>query len=217
MFFWLAPRRMIVRKGTSDAAVFKQVFLQRQYDAEPETEPKIIIDAGANVGYASIFFARKFPLSRIIAIEPEENNFTVLQKNVKNFPNIEILRAALWDKEEEINVVDRGYGEWGFMAEKSEGMRGAVPGITVDELMKKFALEEIDILKMDIEGSEKEVFSGDCSWLSRTKMLIIELHERMRSGVNAAFFLAIAPYNFKITQEKDRENLVLRLKTDKID
>jgi len=109
-------------------------------------------------------------------------------------------------------MVDAGWGEWGFMAEKSAENEGGVDGVTVADLLNDFGVAEIDILKMDIEGSEKEVFEGSCPWLSKVKMLIIELHERMRPGVEAAFFSAIAPHDFKISAKG--EHLILIRKSD---
>ena len=66
---------------------------------------------------------------------------------------------------------------------------------------------QIDILKIDIEGSEKEVFQhGYADWLPKIKVLIIELHDRMVPGASAAVFSAINQYDFSV--DIKGENLV---------
>jgi len=73
--------------------------------------------------------------------------------------------------------------------------------------MERFQLEEIDLLKIDIEGAEKELFSTNYeSWLPKTKVLYIELHDRYRKGTATSFFKAICQYDFSIFL--GRENLI---------
>src|SRR5665213_307274 len=76
-----------LRFGTSDAWVLKEVLLDGEYDFLPQISPKVIIDAGANIGLASIFFANKFPDAVIYALEPEVSNYAILEKNVSKYPN----------------------------------------------------------------------------------------------------------------------------------
>ena len=76
-----------------------------------------------------------------------------------------------------------------------------------DVLMKKFNISQIDVLKIDIEGSEKELFESDYEeWLPNTRMLIIELHDGFRKGASKSFFNAISKYNFHMM--KNDENLI---------
>jgi hypothetical protein len=69
-----------LRTNTADVAVFRQVFVDREYDHAmlAGIHPKQIIDAGAHIGSVSILFAVKFPEARIIAIEPDAKNFEML-------------------------------------------------------------------------------------------------------------------------------------------
>jgi hypothetical protein len=65
----------------------------------------------------------------------------------------------------------------------------------------------LDVLKLDIEGSEKEVFEKNVEeWLPRTKMLIVEVHDNMRKGASKALFAAISKYDFTFSMH--HENLV---------
>jgi hypothetical protein len=63
-----------------------------------------------------------------------------------------------------------------------------IQGKTLDSIMREYNLQRIDILKIDIEGAEKEVFNDTSSWLEKTDAIIIELHERMKSGCDHSFY-----------------------------
>lgn len=203
---------LIIRKNTSDWKAFKQIFISRDYDFPIDIDPKLIIDGGANVGYASLFFADKFPKAEIFAVEPEESNFEVLKKNTARFSQIKPIKAGLWHKNAYIKVLDVGQSKWGFMIEESSPDGCDVQTITIDQILKQSKYDEIGILKLDIEGAEKELFSENYdSWLGKVNVLIIELHDRFKEGCGAAFYSAIKKYDFKRAQRG--ENIILfRLK-----
>jgi FkbM family methyltransferase len=202
-------QKLILRKNTSDESVFWQVFVEREYDFPLSIEPKLIIDGGANVGCTTLWFAEKFPQAKIIAIEPEESNFKVLQENIKQLSNVNAIRAGIWDKNVDLQAKDIGLGNWAFeIMEAKENEKNKFPSLTIDKILADSGFAEIDILKLDIEGAEKEIFSaGYEAWLGRVKVLIIELHEYLRSGINKAFYEAIAKYDFK--QFKKGEKIIL--------
>lgn len=180
-------RPVTLRLGTSDLATYEKIFADREYFFEPRTPPRVIIDAGANIGLASLYFAARFPAARIVAIEPEASNFALLVRNTAAFPNIVPVQAALWGEDASVNVVDPGLDKWGFQARNAEEacpdvVCHMVAGMTVDRIMREHGLDFIDILKMDIEGGEIEVFTGGGEWLDRVGLLIAELHERYRPG-----------------------------------
>lgn len=184
-----------LRIPSSDVPTYKDVFIDQEYDFLVETQPKVIVDAGANIGLTSIYFANKYPGAKIIAIEPEQSNFKILEENIAPYPNIILIQAALWHKNEEINLIDPGLGKWGFMTEmkdSSEDLSGnfchTVTAMTIDKIMKDYNLERINILKIDIEGAEREVFSDTSSWIGKVDSIIIELHERMKAGCDRSFY-----------------------------
>ena len=198
-----------LRANTSDFAVFDQIFLYEDYKFPINFEPKLIIDGGAYGGYSSAFFANRFPKAKIIAIEPEASNFNLLEKNTRNYKNIDLINAGIWNKPTYLNVKDIGLGHWGFMVEEvTDSEEFSFKAITIDNILKRSGYEEIDILKLDIEGSEKEVFSADYeNWLSKVNVLIIELHDRMKPGCSEAFYSAINQYNF--IKKNRGENVIL--------
>lgn len=101
---------IFLRTNTTDAPTFSQIFIQKDYDLRISIKPKLIIDGGANVGYASIWFANKFPKSKIYAIEPEAENYKILKSNTKKYSNVKLIKAGLWNKKALLKVLDKGYG-----------------------------------------------------------------------------------------------------------
>ena len=166
-------------------------------------EPKVILDCGANVGYAAVYFKNEFPNARIISIEPEKFNFELLLKNTKEYSDMTCLMGGIWNKSTHLTIKDVGLGNWGFMIEESiNPTEDSIKAYTIENLMKQFCIDQIDILKIDIEGSEKELFeSGYEYWLPKTKVLIIELHDRMRNGCSKSLFSALSNYNFSTTHK----------------
>src|SRR5262245_54333406 len=81
-----SSRRVLIRLRTTDGAVFHKVFIENEYDLALAQDPSIIVDAGANVGMTAVYFALRYPNARIIAIEPESENFGILKSNAKRFP-----------------------------------------------------------------------------------------------------------------------------------
>lgn len=194
-----------LRFPSSDTWVYADIFVDYEYQFDVEIDPKVIIDAGANIGLASIYFANKYPNAKIVAIEPEKNNFDLLVKNTSDYPNIEPIHAALWHAEEEISIVDPGLNDWGFMTRGKEGGTDIsdnldaqdfqnVSATTLDILIKEMGVKKIDILKIDIEGAEKEVFSNSAEWIDKVDMVIAELHDHMKPGCSDAFNKATAQF-----------------------
>ena len=192
----------------SDYAMFEQVFIEKQYELPIQLlNPLTIIDLGANVGYASLFFANKFPSAQIFSLEPEKNNFQTAKDNTSLYKNIQLELGAIWHISETINVKDNGYGEAGFMVEKGNG-ENTIKAFTLEEVMNLMQVDKIDILKVDIEGAEKEIFENNYeSWIPNTKIIIVETHDRYKRGTSKAVFNTISKYNFSL--EIKGENLIL--------
>jgi|APTNR8051073442_1049403.scaffolds.fasta_scaffold00742_7 FkbM family methyltransferase len=205
------PSPIHIRPNTSDGPTFEQVILHREYDPgdfkKRLGEIRFIVDAGANIGLTSVFFARMFPEAKIIAIEPDRDNYQILLKNTGHLPRVTGLMTGLWHRKASLVVKDGGYGAYGLTVEEVPSEHpGALEAIAVQDIVQMSGHPVIDILKIDIEGSEKEVFSSNYeSWLPKTKCLIIELHDRKRKGCSQAVFAALGRYNFSM--EVRGENL----------
>lgn len=180
-----------LRLGTTDILVFDDVIIRQDYSFGLPTSARVIVDAGANVGLTSIFYATRFPHAKVLAIEAEDSNFEVLQKNVRAYPNIIPVHAALWNCEGYISIspgAEDPTGHWGFSV---NGASGETRAVTVPGLMREFGLDSIDLLKVNIEGAEKEVFEA-CDWQGAVGSVVIELHDRFKPGCSEAVNNAFA-------------------------
>jgi FkbM family methyltransferase len=192
------PLPIFLREKTSDVGTYWDIFFKSEYNFTACKEPEIIIDAGANIGLTSVYFANKFPHAKIIAIEPESGNFEVLLMNIKNYPNIFSVNAALWNECGEIDILNVGLGNNGFMTGSESDhailktpvfeLKNKVTAVTVEKIMKDFNIDTVDILKIDIEGAEKEVFENSDLWIQKINVIIIELHERLKDGCCRVFY-----------------------------
>jgi len=192
---WLRPR-------TSDPATFREVLLWREYDFAIEgPDPTVIVDVGANIGLSAIWFATRFPSARIICLEPESDNFALLERNIAPYPSITALRAALWSTRGTLAIGDPlQAGGWAFQTSEADlahqGALGHVEGLTMMDVLDRFSLERIDLLKVDIEGAEREVFASPDvpAWIGRVDAIAVELHDRFKLGCSRAFFAAVSDF-----------------------
>ena len=187
-----------IRIGTTDVSVFRQVLQERQYDVALPLQPASIVDAGANIGLASVFFANKYPSAEIIAIEPDESNFKLLRINAEKYPNIRPLQGALSSHKGEVMLVDGGMGHHGFRtvaASETAPRAGTnVTAYTVEQLMQRMNWNQIDLFKIDIEGAEKEVLDTCDSWIQDIESFMIELHDSIKPGCELAFERAVSEF-----------------------
>lgn len=181
-----------VRLNTTDLDTLLQIFFNHEYRLPLSRKPGVVVDAGANVGYAAVYFAVSFPDAKVYALEPEPDNFAQLRKHCQRYPQIVPIQAALWSEDAELQLVDAGQGAWGFRvsAETGAGTTSTVEALSVDTILSRYDIARIDLFKIDIEGSEKELFEQSESWLNQVDALVVELHDRYRVGCARAFYTA---------------------------
>lgn len=200
-----------LRNNSTDYATFTQVFYSEQYNFPFSKQPKVIVDCGANIGLSTIYFKNRFPNAKIIAIEPDSGNYEMLLKNTEAYPDIRCIKAGIWNTSTNLEVVDLNMGEWGFMVKAVDHpTESTIKGISIKEIITSFDLDRIDILKIDIEGSEKELFElGQDEWLPFVNTIIIETHDRIKKGTSKSIFSALVKYDFSLTIKG--ENLLFDL------
>ena len=186
-----AANPVYLRIDTSDFCAYRDVLIFRTkcYDpAIPSFVPKTIVDAGAHVGMASISFALKYPGARVIAIEPEPSNFAALVRNTAPYKMITPIQAALWSQDGEVALgPSNAHPKGAFQIVRNGSQK--VRAITVETAMREAGIDSIDLLKVDIEGAEVEVFET-CPWIANVQVIAIELHDRIRPGCTAAVQIA---------------------------
>jgi FkbM family methyltransferase len=176
-----------LRIDTSDFCAYRDVLIFRSKSYDPGIagfSPNVIVDAGAHIGMASILFALKYPAAKIIAIEPEPSNFAALVRNTAPYKTITPIQAALWREDGEVSLGPSNAHPKGAFQVVEHGQQ-RVRAITMDRLMRQTGIEAIDLLKVDIEGAEKEVFES-CTWIEKVRVIAIELHDRVRPGCATA-------------------------------
>jgi len=157
---------------------------------------------------STLFYKIKFPKAKIIAVEPELLNYKIMLKNTEHLSNVIVINAGIWNKETNLKIENSISDSWGFVVKESEiENENTIPAVSISTLMHQYNLNAIDILKIDIEGSEKEMFQENYKeWLSRTKVLSIELHDGYRKGASKSFFNAISEFDFSMFRKN--ENLI---------
>ena len=199
-----------LRIGTTDVSTYMQVLVEHQYDFDIPITPQFVIDAGANIGLASIYFSNKYPSARIVAIEPEESNYIMLCMNIAKDPNIKAIRAALWFETTNIQLVDSGFGNHGYQVSsyntRDEDGVDSVRGITVDMILNQEGETIVDLLKIDIEGAERNVLDKSERWISRVRVIMIELHDHISQGCSKAFYKATQGFS----NESNRGETLMR-------
>jgi FkbM family methyltransferase len=191
-----------LRAKTCDIDIFELTFLLRDCDVKLQTEPRFIIDAGAHIGCAALFFASSFPRANIVAIEPDPGNYQVLLRNTRGNQRIRAIHAAVWHRPESVIITNEQDDPCAFQIKSANGQCATIQGLTVSAIIRDCGFENIDLLKLDIEGAEREIFgAGDLDWMNRTRAIMIELHDRFRPGCEAAFLNAARRFGFEITQQ----------------
>jgi len=190
-----------LRNDTSDIAAFYQIFNRRDYDISFPFIPRTIVDLGGNIGLSSVFFKSRFPDAKIIVVEPDRENFSVLKKNLQSYEDIICINSAIWNKRTRLALNRNNLDHWSiYVSETESNTFDTIEALTMADMMTKHGLDRIDFLKVDIEGAELELFeNGFEDWLPKVRLLAIELHEHTRPGCCKSFFSALSRYQFKIS------------------
>jgi len=203
----IANEHLYVRTATPDLSVALSCLVGGEYGNIQSSNPSVIIDAGAYIGASAIYFARKYPDAKVFAIEPEQGNYDILLRNVEKCKNIIPIRAAVCGQEGARMIQDRSTGPWGYTVSETDNKTAStgqqVDCITIGSLLNDYNLHCIDILKMDIEGGERDVLEKCDDWISTVKIITAELHDRICVGCDRAFYLATREFtHFERNGEK---------------
>lgn len=183
----------LVRRRTSDVPTAQVVLMRKEYRPlidlisrqRAQGSIEYIVDVGANVGYGTIFFKKIFPNATCVAVEPDLGNYRILLENIRinNFEKVSPIQAALWTSEERLVTIRsfRDARDWAIsVVDASNDSVNTVEGIKIDKLIEAHSLPRIDVLKMDIEGTEALIFRPDEHperFLSKVRFLALEIHD----------------------------------------
>ena len=153
------------------------------------------MDLGSNIGLAARYFNSVFPEAKIICVEPSFENNVLAKLNI-NTENIEIVEAAIGSAKGLGKIQNLGADANAFQIER-DNENGMVPIVTIDDLIEKNPLHIPFIIKIDIEGFEKDLFATNTSWVSKFQLLIIEPHDWLfpRSASTKNFLCIISSHS----------------------
>lgn len=212
IFYQVDGHDLKLRKlPSSDYYVFKQVFIDQEYQSpisyfeKNNIELNTVIDAGANIGLTSIYIKQHFPNAKIVCIEPDNENLALLRYNLQTFiedKSIKIYHAGLLGVSGlglSISEGFRGGNDWAKQVEVTESINN-LKSITVNDIMDQNNFNNIDLLKIDIEGAETFLLekNTDLDFLKVTKVIAIEIHDEYncRGEINQLF----QEYNFMLLE-----------------
>lgn len=183
-----------LRPHTSDGAVFREVWLDERYDVACPVEPTTILDLGAHIGLTSRWFSERYPDADIISVEPHPDSAALC---VANAPRAVVHNCAIAGTDGEAELwLPQGGSKYSCATiedtdpsfVRNEEQVGRVTTRTIDSILDGRVAE---IVKMDIEGSERAVFEAGGAWLDGVRLLLIETHDRFVPGCTDAVKAAL--------------------------
>lgn len=190
--------RLWVRGGESDFHALRQTPRDREYavgvpafrdqlDARYHAILRaggrpVIVDAGANVGGASLWFASLYPQAAVLAVEPDPGNIAVLHRNVGAVPNIHVMGAAIGAEPGFVALSGSGAG-WATQTRRAEA---GLPVVTVAQAVASIADGVLFQVKVDIEGFEADLFAANTGWLDEVEAVYLEPHDWMMPGAGTS-------------------------------
>jgi FkbM family methyltransferase len=193
-------RPLFLRLGSSDGFVMEEIFVTGVYapltspnsDARKLDPVKQIVDLGANAGFSVRLWRSRFPDARVIAVEPDPGNFTACRMNVEASPHhsgdrelenrtpvddhVRLVQACVAARDGTV-YLDRSSSIECAFAMTQFPVGQPVPARTLPAILSDCAAEPvIDVLKVDIEGAERELFADCAGWIGRVRSIMIELH-----------------------------------------
>lgn len=180
--------KVLARKSASDSLVYEQVILREEYKSAADIfllnkiPMKTFIDLGSNIGLATLYIKSIFPDAEVIALEPDRNNYAMLVKNFENngLTHTTPLMCGV-GKKDCFLVTDerlRDGQDWSISF-KEVDYETPIVSYSINSLLKKYDINEVDFIKIDVEGGETAIFDkdADLSFLDKVKVMAIEIHD----------------------------------------
>ncbi len=161
--------------------LFSEIFARQSYYFESQRRDPTVLDCGANIGMATLFFKWLYPEARIMAFEPDPATFKLLEQNVSanHLSSVAVYNVALAAVEREIPFHVPEPGSLMMSAVSSRGGGQSIP--VQAKPLSGFITADVDLLKLDIEGMEGPVLEelAASGKLSRIREAIIEVHHNL--------------------------------------
>jgi len=214
MYATTGLHKLTIRPADSDIFLLAQIFGDRQYDAgklhtrilqriasewAAAGVVPLIIDAGSNVGYSTLFFADVFPSATVIGVEPDARCAILSQRHCGGNPRIKIVNAALWRHADGVQLGNTEGPSWARRVLDA----GSTPSVTLESLTATVPHSRPFLLKMDVEGSERDIFESSGETVKKFPCVMIEPHDWMLPGTGSLVPL------FEAVREKEMDTLIV--------
>lgn len=196
-----------LRPGSSDIQNFEQIFLRRGFAVSDYAQGRrlvelsaaargaqVVVDGGAYVGLAALWFAVQFPRATVFAVEPDPENFALLRANVASYPNIVPIQAGLWDRPASLALRNLGDDPWARdVADDAADGSPAVAAVTIPDLLARAPADAtLLVVKLTIEGSERTLFRSNLGWLARARLTMFMPNDWRHPGASRVALRALA-------------------------
>jgi FkbM family methyltransferase len=167
--------KIAFRDGPVFLVSVDELFIKEFYKFRAATDRPRIIDCGSYIGTSILYFKTNYPNAIVTGFEPDDTNFAIIKENLGNwnFPDTSVTNAAIWVNNEYISFHSKG-----SMASRIETDQIETEGKKTVKCVRLRDLlnEDIDFLKIDIEGAEHAVLKDCSDQLDRVKNLFVEYH-----------------------------------------
>jgi FkbM family methyltransferase len=221
--------RIAIRRQNSDFETLRQVFEDKEYsigndvveadirsrysDILSNGQKPVIIDAGANIGLATLWFKAQYPKATVISIEPDTENFAVLKENVIADNTTLLVHGAVGSRPGSVSLIQASKG-WAVQTRRTQ-VQG-INIITIDDAISLVPNGVPLIVKVDIEGFESDLFCDNLAWLDAAFAVFIEPHDWMdpRKTTSRAFQRAFGERDFNVYIRGEKLLYVRRMDTN---
>ncbi|MEP7319451.1 MAG: FkbM family methyltransferase [Panacibacter sp.] len=164
--------------------LYKEVFCLSEYFFRSTRKDPVIIDCGANIGMATLYFKHLYPEAKIIAFEASPHIYQLLKQNIENnhITNTDLYNIALYDEEKELSFFS-GSGFQNLVGSVKQNRGGGnevkIPAKKLSTYLK--TMDRVDLIKMDVEGAELNIINDlfSSSLLQKADQYIIEYHHNI--------------------------------------
>ena len=197
--------------------VMRDILLDEDYALPDVRAPRLILDVGANIGLAALYFRGQYPDAAIVAIEPDPDTFAKLERNVGGDPRIRPVNAAAAAEPGELLLFrPPGYSIASSLkrGDMNDDAYARVRAETLDGLCAELDVAGIDLVKLDVEGAELEALRG-FSRLKDVRMMIGEAHPELLGDELDEFFRLFAGFDVRRLSESDDAIAFLATRADR--
>ena len=186
----------------SDIFVLGEIFHDGQYRLQSTLPPApVIVDAGGNIGASAVWFLGCHPEATLLVFEPAEGNFRLLSENLAHLKRVKLFRSALGRRTEVASLYHGEFAGMHSLVDHASGAGESVSVMALEEFMTTGGIDRIDLLKLDVEGSELDVLKGMGERIRDLGVLIGEVHEKFVDP--GEFYDFLAHHGFRICWKRN--------------